>query len=104
MDDDGYPEDDELDKIRTWDFHLGFLPLMDYVKSLWNWNDTYFCQIDENHFELHTGGWSGNEEIIGAMKQNTMFWLLCWEESRRGGHYKFEVKKVHEMVHLWRGG
>lgn len=92
MDNDGYPEDDELEKIEKWDYKEGFLPLMDYVKSLWHWDD-YFIQKDAQNFELHTGGWSGNEDIIASLMSNHMFWAICWVESRRGGHYKFEVKE-----------
>ena len=44
---------------------------------------------------LHTLGWSGNEEIIGALKENMMFWQLTWEESKRGGHYKFDIRDLN---------
>lgn len=44
-------------------------------------------------FELHTMGWSDNEEIIEAILANwklRMFLGYCkWE---RGGHYYFEVR------------
>ena len=38
--------------------------------------------------ELTTGGWSENEYIID-MLVDTMFWFLWWQESKRGGYYKF---------------
>lgn len=38
--------------------------------------------------ELTTGGWSNNEQIIDEIA-NTMFWFLWWQESKRGGYYKF---------------
>ena len=38
--------------------------------------------------ELTTGGWSENEYIID-MLADTMFWFLFWQESKRGGYYKF---------------
>lgn len=43
--------------------------------------------------ELTTGGWSENEEIIDKIS-NTMFWFLWWQESKRGGYYKFIYKEV----------
>ncbi len=87
----GYPEDCELEKIRKWNYQDGFIPLMDYVRLIWHW-DNYFIRKNKFNFELHTGGWSGNESIIGALMDNKMFWLLCWKESKRGGHYKFEIR------------
>jgi hypothetical protein len=45
---------------------------------------------DGRKLELHTGGWSGNEEIISVL-QNSMFWVMYWQKSERGGHYYFEL-------------
>lgn len=42
-----------------------------------------------------TGGWSGNESIIGAMQKNRMVWNFLWEQSRRGGHYVFDKRALH---------
>lgn len=41
-------------------------------------------------FYYSTGGWSGHEELIEELKK-TWFWFFCWEQSRRGGHYIFEI-------------
>jgi hypothetical protein len=87
-----YPDSKELEIIKNWSYKDSFLKLMEYVKKLWSW-DNYFIQVDDYNFELHTGGWSGNEEIIVALEQNYLFWGLCWQESKRGGNYKFEVRK-----------
>jgi hypothetical protein len=48
------------------------------------------------HLELHTFGWSGNESIVDALDKNVLFWMTCWEQSNRGGHYKFEIP-----MNLW---
>lgn len=93
MDEDGYPEDEELETIKTWDHKKGWPALMEYVQSLWHWGPDYFhpqahC---EGRWEAHTGGWSGNESIIGALMENQLFWVMCWLQSRRGGHFEFEV-------------
>ena len=45
-------------------------------------------------FRISTGGWSGNESIIRAMERNGMMWHLNWVQSRRGGHYIFEIYNV----------
>ncbi len=91
----GDPSESDLKQIREWS-HEDFAGLMEFVRDLWNWPEFGFMSDDElhhDHFELHTGGWSGNEVIIGALQDNVMFWSLCWESSRRGGHYIFKVRK-----------
>jgi len=62
------------------------------LKEYWNedygslthhvWNSNKQCIV------VHTGGWSKNEEIIQRLSQ-TMFWILYWQVSKRGGHYIF---------------
>ena len=46
---------------------------------------------ETRYFDISTGGWSGNEEILGAMRRNILLWRLTWEMARRGGHYRFRV-------------
>ena len=94
LDDDGYPDDKTLQAIAKWDYKLGFHGLMDLVKENWWAADCGFHQ-EGNTYNLSTSGWSGNEDIICALQQNPMFWTLCWDQSRRGGHYIFEVKDIH---------
>jgi len=89
MDEHGYPTDDELETITKWKMSslANYHALMLYIGELWRWNN-YFTR-NGNTYELSTGGGAGNEEIIGAMGNNSMFWLLYWKSSRRGGHYVF---------------
>jgi len=88
MDRDGYPEDDELQRIREWDWKDPY-GLADYIATLWYYPD--FWHREGHKIEAHTGGWSGNESIIEALQQNEMWWLWCWWSSRRGGHYEFKL-------------
>ncbi len=102
MDDDRYPTDEELKRIREWDYKDGFEGLAELILSIWHWPDyaelkdwkTDEFRNEYREFRLGTGGWSGNEDIISAMSQNTLFWMLCWESSRRGGLYIFRIPKV----------
>lgn len=88
MTEDGdYPDDNEIQRIKDWPLE-DVMGLIEFVKSIWHWRD--YAERNGNKFELHTGGWSGNEEIIEAL-MDTMFWSMCWESSRRGGHYYFEI-------------
>ena len=88
MDKDGYPDDLELETIRTWDCN-DFHGLMAYVHELWKYADCGYWKQDEDVYHISTGGWSGNEDIIAAMNKNEMFWTLRWCSSKRGGHYVF---------------
>ena len=90
-----YPTDQDLKKVREWP-HADFIKLMEFVEELWAYGDWGFLRSYEGHKEviaLSTAGWSGNEEIIGALQANGMFWSMCWESSRRGGHYLFKVNE-----------
>jgi len=94
-----YPTEDALAQISNWDYKQGFQRLLDLIESIW-WNSEWGFKLYKGRdsfshkavmkLELHTAGWSGNEDIIDALQSNT-FWLLCWKESQRGGHYKFEI-------------
>ena len=88
VDCDGYPDDDELEKIKSWDWH-DIKGLCDFVASLWHWPD--FWVRRGLRIEAHTGGWSGNESIMDALMENQMFWTICWQSSARGGHYVFQL-------------
>ena len=92
MDTDGYPDEQELARIQAWPAE-DFRGLMEFVYSLWQYKDLRWgwTQGMEYRYQLSTGGWSGNESIIGALQLNVMFWLMCWVSSRRGGHYEFKV-------------
>jgi hypothetical protein len=67
-----------------------FEGLIAYVRTLW-WGPPNYWEQDGRALSISTAGWSGNESIIGALQRNTMFWLMCWQSSRRGGHYEFQL-------------
>jgi len=93
-----YPTEEELKTIREWDMvgiaALDMLRFLDYIKDLWWMPDWGFHLKGKRvlRLELHTGGWSGNEDIIEALQSNFMFWAMYWQQSRRGGHYKFRME------------
>jgi hypothetical protein len=93
-DEDGYPTEELLDAITNWPHQKGFTALMEVIRRNWNWNHMMFEQ-EGNKYSCSTGGWSGNESLISALKANKdFFWTLCWVSSRRGGHYEFEVPEA----------
>ena len=97
-----YPTEEELDRVKNWlVLATGVLSLIDFVKSIW-WSPDWGFKVKNGRntfreqvlrWELHTGGWSGNEDIMSALQSNFIFWTLCWVQSRRGGHYLFEVER-----------
>jgi hypothetical protein len=94
FDKDGYPTDETLRIVREWKHENRFNNLMAFVRDAWKY-DGFNTTLREDGkafvYTVHTFGWSGNEELIGALSGNQLFWALCWQESRRGGHYRFEV-------------
>lgn len=98
MDEDGYPTEEELEAIRSWevkDIQRDFHGLFDYLKyrGLWKYAESGYWKEEikdgKHEYHLSTAGWSGNESIILAMQQNYLWWSLFWLSSNRGGHYVF---------------
>jgi len=84
--------EEELKIIAEWDCcKNGFMPLVEYIRTIW-WGADSQMKLTGKKLELHTGGWSGNEEIIQALKQNFVFWTACWYKHVTGGHYYFKIK------------
>ena len=104
LDDDGYPTEDALTIIELWhwDDIPGWFKFIENIWHLrgWGWSEGLFPKdndfdiSDKQRYEYHisTAGWSGNEDIIRAMQENDMLWHLTWVQSRRGGHYIFELR------------
>jgi len=65
---------------------------IDLLKRYWNTDYGTFEVCKEKDgtttVELTTGGWSENEYLIDVIC-DTWFWFLFWQESKRGGYYKF---------------
>ncbi len=96
MDQDGYPDEADLDVFINYPCNK----LQELEKILRDCNWCYYGSAktieDEDYIriELSTGGWSGNEDIIGALASNVTFWLMHWYSSQRGGHYVFGQRKI----------
>jgi hypothetical protein len=96
IDSDGYPEEKDLERIKNWDvLKDGVDGLLELVRENTNWPDRQMGVSGKNVYrmEYHTGGWSGNENVINHLKCNFLFWSLSWVKSTRGGHYYFKINK-----------
>ena len=101
VDGDGYPTDAALWCVENWpwDDQRGWF---DFINSIWWMPEWGWTEVDEPGWDdevehlikMSTGGWSGNESVILAMQKNNMLWYLTWVQSRRGGHYIFELKEI----------
>ena len=84
----------EYDDSRDWD---GLINIIGTHRNsgygMWGYTKTE----DGKAFELciSTGGWSENEKIVDMLTR-TMFWVLYWQESRRGGYFRFGGVINHE--------
>lgn len=91
----GYPSDKLIDLIIKYK-PTKELPIekfiTDFILAAWKYNGYSF---DGTNLELHTYGWSGNEEIISAMHTNFCLREYPLQETKweRGGHYYFVVLK-----------
>lgn len=83
FDADGYPTDETESAIRTWDFRDA-ADWLEYVSESWN-QDYGRLWHQDGKLHLATGGWSGNESIVRAMRKNYILWSMLWESSHRGG-------------------
>lgn len=101
---DPYPTEKELEKIKKWDWN-DCEGLAKFVQSIWHWGEDYAPlddwkkdEFDREYrmFRLITGGWSGNEDIVRALNKNTMFQMICWQASFRGGLHIYHIKKFEK--------
>lgn len=97
-DQDGYPTDTALEMIKSWDVFKHKEEFIQFLYDIWHWDN--MIESTGDSLKLHTGGWSGNEDVIGALQENTMFWMFAWEWSKRGGHYKFDLSRIRDMKAL----
>lgn len=113
-DDNGYPTVAELRKLKRLAGSMDHAPtnrlaeppdyeaVMGYLTLIW-WNPAWGIKrgrrllgrrrgvgVRYRRYEVSTGGWSGNEDIIRVLER-TFFWVMCWQSSRRGGHYVLDV-------------
>jgi hypothetical protein len=93
LDDDGYPAEDSVTQVAEYPIRgrEDCAALLAAVREVWQYADCGYWSQDGDLFTISTAGWSGNESLIGAMQDNAIFWMLCWQSSRRGGHFELKL-------------
>lgn len=98
LDRDEYPTDECLEWIRNFEMkeRSDIIKLMDFIGEIWwsaDWGFKRF-RLHEGYrkYTMSTGGWSGNESIIAALRSNRLVWSFSFCNHRTGGHYTFRVK------------
>lgn len=88
----GYPTEEALAVLENWECQPDrpvaeqVKEWLEYARSCWNYADCV-REIGGRVYIFHTVGWSGNESVIAAMKQNPLFWSLAFELHAKGGLY-----------------
>lgn len=98
MDSEGYPEEEELERIRKWDSQ-DFPCMLNFVEELHIYKNYIWREVvkDEIHkqpilkWTFCTGGWSGNESLIYAVLDNFVFKCMWYYSWQRGGKYVFMI-------------
>lgn len=107
FDKDGYPTAETLSTIENWPAERGFRDLTFFVGEAWRYarfpyTEGYFVvQEDLEHIAviMITGGWSGNESLIGALERNLLF-RSFWTLSTSGGYHLYTFPKG---AAIWEG-
>lgn len=99
---DGYPTEATLRRIRRWPIRelKDFEAAMDFAGRAWSYpelwaKERWFDDLDRPgwspclRYAFSTGGWSGNESIVAAIKANRMLETIGAWSWRRGGHYEY---------------
>lgn len=106
LDEGGYPTQEALDFIKNWtivspteeekSIEFGqffgkqetYKDLILYLKLIWYYPEGIV--YEDGLLEIHTIGWSGNEDIVRELK-NTCLWMFKHRATRTGGHYYFRI-------------
>lgn len=106
-----YPSEAALERLRAWTFKdwADIEQALDFAASIWHWPDfasrelrpaeAEVCHAEpgDRFIRFATGGWSGNEDIIGAMEQN--FYIMSrWRLSGNGGLHIFQYPEAPPMA------
>lgn len=98
LDNHGYPTDEFLKFIEDYTGkEMPFDEFLSLLKEIWQYGDDAFVlhkpYRGKRKLEVHTAGWSGNEDIIYKIIGNIYLthFLMEYKEWHTGGHFYFEI-------------
>jgi hypothetical protein len=115
FDRDGYPAEETLEIIKQWDMNPSTMKdLMAFIASAWHWDDMA-RETSPGLWVFATGGWSGNESLISALKQSQAWHILFWDSLYLPGgllviaitdEAREKLKELHSKITdwAWKGG
>lgn len=83
-----YPLQEDLDTLSSWPMARAG-EWLGLACRMW-WMGDSLIHRTQRRLYLSTGGWSGNEDIAGAM-MGSFLWAIVWVSSRRGGHHVLDL-------------
>lgn len=92
---DGYPSEGAIEAVRCVGFSQARQWLREEFPALAEQLPCAYVEVDEDEegmkIDFSTGGWSGCEDLIGAVEANLAlsYYIRSWQ---RGGHYVIHVR------------
>ena len=108
FDRDGYPTEETLKTIREWDI-VEHATLPAFLAKAWKYPDSA-REVRPGLWAFATGGWSGNESLLGAMHESLAWQILAWDSIYIPGGLqviavtdsaKREMEDLHHAITQW---
>src|SRR5262245_45467303 len=106
FDADGYPTEATLEAIENWPYQ-DIAGCLDFCRSAWHWGadcaneavnvyeaNVLYAKEGDRYARFATGGWSGNEDIICALRANAGIQLFAWRLSAHGGLHIYQYPET----------
>ena len=87
IDIDGYPTEETVEFLSKYNNFANAKEAMQFALDCFNKLCYATVKRENNYIYIATGGWSGCEDVIRAMKENVWFSHLRIVSTNGGGHY-----------------
>ena len=103
-----YPDEEDLERLEKWKCELDEIgEWLRFAANIYKYSVTIY---DGHLYVFVTGGWSGNESIMAAMKRNWMMHAISWQSSCSGGLHIYssdqtkalDLDSAPHFLRMWR--